>query len=68
MTACEHRVQELSDLLYGIDWVCRSSVKAGEAVRLVQQLCTAANVEHVQRGRQRNQWTPEGTACLHGAA
>lgn len=48
------RVEELSDIIYGIDFVCRAFVKAEDALRSVQELCDAAKVLAVETGRTMN--------------
>mgnify|MGYP001581345425 CR=1 FL=1 len=69
MTDEGRRVEELSSLLYGIDFVCRSSVNPAEAVWLVQELCSAAEVEVVRQGRTVNGWKSlADTYCLQGVA
>ena len=48
MTDTEKRVRELQDIIYAIDFTCRASSTATEAVRLIRDLCRAAKVPGVQ--------------------
>lgn len=53
-TECAQRVQALEDILYGIDFTCRSSVDSQQTLKVVQDLCAAANVRSVEISRKMN--------------
>lgn len=49
------REQELSELLYNIDFACRATVNPQDAVRVIQELCASANIPAIERGRKMNE-------------
>ena len=48
----DQRIQELSDVIYSIDFTCRGVVNASEALEIIQRLCVSANVPGVPTTRE----------------
>ena len=55
MTPDQKRINELKEFIHAIDFTCRACMTAEEAIPLIQNLCTAANVQAVILGRRMNE-------------